>query len=42
MKEFRSGAVDVLVGTDVCERGLDIRGLEHVIQYDVATKRYAF
>ncbi|GMS80007.1 hypothetical protein PENTCL1PPCAC_2182, partial [Pristionchus entomophagus] len=35
IRKFRSGEVKILVGTDVCERGLDIEGLEHVINFDM-------
>ncbi|RCN34918.1 DEAD/DEAH box helicase [Ancylostoma caninum] len=35
IKEFREGLVNVLVGTDVCQRGLDIPALEQVINYDM-------
>ncbi|CAJ0591881.1 unnamed protein product [Cylicocyclus nassatus] len=35
IKQFREGAVHVLVGTDVCQRGLDIPALEQVINYDM-------
>ncbi|KAK6028483.1 helicase protein, partial [Ostertagia ostertagi] len=33
--ELRDGTLHVLVGTDVCQRGLDINGLDHVINYDM-------
>ncbi len=36
MKLFRTGAVQLLVATDVAARGLDIDGITHVINYDVA------
>ena len=35
MKKLRSGAVDLLVATDVAARGLDIAHLTHVVNYEV-------
>jgi ATP-dependent RNA helicase RhlE len=35
LEQFRSGAVRVLVATDVAQRGLDVSGISHVINYDV-------
>ena len=35
MISFKSGAVPLLVATDVASRGLDISGISHVINYDV-------
>ncbi len=35
LEAFRSGAVRVLVATDIAQRGLDISGITHVINYDV-------
>lgn len=35
MAKFRSGAIDVLVGTDVAARGLDIDDIDAVFNYDV-------
>ena len=34
MKMFRSGKIQVLVATDVAARGLDVKDVEHVINYD--------
>jgi ATP-dependent RNA helicase RhlE len=31
---FESGAVDVLVATDVAARGIDVKGISHVINFD--------
>jgi ATP-dependent RNA helicase RhlE len=35
LEQFRSGQVRVLVATDIAQRGLDISGISHVINYDV-------
>lgn len=35
MERFRAGTSELLVATDVAARGLDIRHLSHVINYDV-------
>ena len=35
LEDFRSGAIRVLVATDIAQRGLDISGISHVINYDV-------
>jgi ATP-dependent RNA helicase RhlE len=34
LDSFASGKVDVLIGTDVAARGLDLDGISHVINYD--------
>jgi ATP-dependent RNA helicase RhlE len=34
LKDFKSGAVRVLVATDVAARGLDVDGISHVVNYD--------
>jgi len=36
ISQFRSGEVPILMATDVASRGLDIEGLTHVIQLDLA------
>ncbi|NPA47796.1 MAG: DEAD/DEAH box helicase [Thermococci archaeon] len=33
LNRFRNGRLDVLVATDVASRGLDIRGVSHVVNY---------
>ena len=35
LEDFKNGAVRVLVATDIAQRGLDISGITHVINYDV-------
>lgn len=34
--QFKQGAIDILVATDVAARGLDVERVTHVINYDVA------
>ena len=35
MERFSNGDVRVLVATDIAQRGLDIEGISHVVNYDV-------
>jgi ATP-dependent RNA helicase RhlE len=35
LEDFKTGKVQVLVATDIAQRGLDISGISHVINYDV-------
>jgi ATP-dependent RNA helicase RhlE len=35
LDEFRAGGIRVLVATDIAQRGLDVTGITHVINYDV-------
>ena len=35
LEQFKSGEITVLVATDIAQRGLDISGITHVINYDV-------
>lgn len=35
MSKFRSGVIDILVGTDVAARGLDVDDIEAVFNYDI-------
>jgi superfamily II DNA/RNA helicase len=34
IRRFAAGKVDILIGTDVAARGLDLDGISHVINYD--------
>ena len=34
-QDFKDGKISVLVATDIAQRGLDISGITHVINYDV-------
>jgi ATP-dependent RNA helicase RhlE len=35
LQDFKDGKINVLVATDIAQRGLDISGISHVINYDV-------
>ncbi|HEX6981712.1 MAG TPA: DEAD/DEAH box helicase [Balneolaceae bacterium] len=35
MAKFRSGAIDILVGTDVAARGIDVEDIDAVFNYDI-------
>ena len=35
LQDFKDGRINVLVATDIAQRGLDISGITHVINYDV-------
>ena len=35
LEDFKAGKVRVLVATDIAQRGLDVSGISHVINYDV-------
>ncbi|WP_027626801.1 DEAD/DEAH box helicase [Clostridium lundense] len=35
LKKFREGNLDFLVATDVAARGIDVKGVSHVINYDL-------
>jgi ATP-dependent RNA helicase RhlE len=35
LENFKSGKIRVLVATDIAQRGLDVSGITHVINYDV-------
>ncbi len=35
LEDFKSGKVRVLIATDIAQRGLDVSGISHVINYDV-------
>jgi len=38
MSEMHAGGINVLVATDVASRGLDIKGVTHIFNYDVPDK----
>ncbi|KAL7075495.1 hypothetical protein ACQ4LE_005360 [Meloidogyne hapla] len=38
LNEFRDGKHNIVVTTDVCSRGIDIKGLDHVINLDLPTE----
>lgn len=38
LARFKAGEVRVLIATDIAQRGLDISGITHVVNYDVPTQ----
>src|SRR5262245_48258912 len=42
LKAFRTGAIDVLVATDVAARGIDIDDVTHVINYQIPEDEQAY
>ena len=42
LAKFRSGQCQILVATDVAARGLDVDGIEHVIQFDLPPSKEEF
>jgi ATP-dependent RNA helicase RhlE len=42
LKQFRSGAVRVLVATDIASRGLDVDGITHVINYELPSEAESY
>jgi len=42
MQRFRDGATELLIATDVAARGLDIKHLSHVVNYDVPSAPDAY
>ena len=42
MRSFRERRYDVLVATDIAARGIDVRGVSHVINYDVPNTPEAY
>ena len=35
LQDFKDGTISTLIATDIASRGLDVRGVQHVINYDV-------
>ena len=42
MDAFRSAAIHVLIASDVAARGLDIKGVTHIVNFDVPTSSKAY
>ena len=42
MKKFRANKTDLLIATDVAARGLDVRHVSHVVNYDVPSAAEAY
>jgi len=42
LQKFREGKIDVLIATDLASRGLDIRGVSHVLNYDLPWEKEVY
>jgi superfamily II DNA/RNA helicase len=42
MEGFRKGTIRVLIASDIAARGLDIKGVTHVFNFDVPTLSQAY
>ena len=42
VRKFKSGAIKVLVATDVASRGIDIDNVTHVINYEIPSSRESY
>jgi ATP-dependent RNA helicase DeaD len=42
MRRFRSGQAEILIATDVAARGLDVKGVSHVFNYDIPESPEAY
>lgn len=42
MRRFRTGQAEILIATDVAARGLDIKGVSHVINFDIPESPEAY
>eukprot|EP00479_Gromia_sphaerica_P006670 TRINITY_DN1975_c0_g1_i5.p1 TRINITY_DN1975_c0_g1~~TRINITY_DN1975_c0_g1_i5.p1 ORF type:complete len:70 (-),score=15.70 TRINITY_DN1975_c0_g1_i5:283-492(-) len=42
MKEFRSGSSRVMISTDLMGRGIDVRGVSLVINYDLPKQKESY
>lgn len=42
IREFREGTIPILISTDVASRGLDIRDITHIVNYDMTTDRTSY
>ena len=42
MRRFRSGQAEILIATDVAARGLDIKGVSHVVNFDIPESPEAY
>jgi superfamily II DNA/RNA helicase len=42
MEGFRSGRFRALIATDLAARGLDIRGITHVVNFEVPSTKEAY
>lgn len=42
MDRFRAGDFRILVSTDLASRGIDVKGITHVINYDLPVEKEAY
>ena len=40
LADFRTGAIDTLIATDIAARGLDVDGISHVVNFDLPQARH--
>jgi superfamily II DNA/RNA helicase len=42
LEQFRNGRVNILIATDIASRGIDVKDITHVINYDLPESYEAY